>query len=59
MIATSPASDGQKPVAELFTDETAAIYIGGIEPRTIRASIGGERVRCVAGIKLKTTLEMD
>lgn len=31
------ASNEQKNVAELFTDETAAAYIGGIEPRTIRS----------------------
>jgi hypothetical protein len=35
--STSPASDGQKTAAELLTDETAAAYIGGIEPRTIRS----------------------
>jgi hypothetical protein len=29
-------ADGQKNVAELFTDESAASYIGGILPRTIR-----------------------
>jgi excisionase family DNA binding protein len=30
------AGDGQKTAATLFTDETAAQYIGGIEPRTVR-----------------------
>ena len=37
LLNASPASDGQKPAAELLTDETAAAYIGGIEPRTVRS----------------------
>lgn len=40
MTATQSAQtkdDGQKNVAGLLTDETAADYVGGIEPRTIRA----------------------
>jgi len=36
MIATSPATGGQKAAATLFTDETAAAYIGGIASRTVR-----------------------
>ena len=32
-----PASGGQKAAAEIFTDETCAAYIGGIEPRTVRS----------------------
>ena len=39
MTATQSAQtkdDGQKSVAELLTDETAAAYIGGIEARTVR-----------------------
>ncbi|HEY5233670.1 MAG TPA: helix-turn-helix domain-containing protein [Verrucomicrobiae bacterium] len=28
---------GQNPAAEIFTDETCACYIGGIEPRTVRS----------------------
>jgi hypothetical protein len=31
------ANGGQNPAAEIFTDETCAAYIGGIEPRTVRS----------------------
>jgi hypothetical protein len=32
-----PAAGGQNPPAEIFTDESAAAYIGNIEPRTVRS----------------------
>jgi hypothetical protein len=36
-LNTAQATGGQKNAATLFTDESAAQYIGGIEPRTVRA----------------------
>jgi len=33
----SPAAGGQNPPAEIFTDETAATYIGDVTPRAVRA----------------------
>ena len=33
---TLPAVGGQNPLAEIFTDETAAAYIGGIKARAVR-----------------------
>jgi excisionase family DNA binding protein len=35
--SNSLAGDGQKTAAELLTDETAAAYIGDIQPRTVRS----------------------
>lgn len=32
-----PAVGGQNPPAEIFDDKTAAAFIGGIEPRTVRS----------------------
>jgi hypothetical protein len=34
---TKQADGGQNPAAEIFDDKTAAVYIGGIEPRTVRS----------------------
>ena len=31
-----PAGDGKNPAPEIFTDETAAAYIGGIKARAVR-----------------------
>jgi hypothetical protein len=37
VLNAAPATGGQNPTAEIFTDETCAAYIGGIEPRTVRS----------------------
>jgi hypothetical protein len=37
VLNAAPATGGQNPAAEIFTDETCAAYIGGIEPRTVRS----------------------
>jgi len=31
-----PAGDGKNPVPEIFNDETAAAYVGGVKARAIR-----------------------
>jgi hypothetical protein len=33
---STPAGDGKSPVPEIFNDQTAADYIGGIKSRAVR-----------------------
>lgn len=36
-ISTLPADGGQNPQSEYFNDTTAAAYVTGIKPRTVRS----------------------